>query len=109
MSVVSFKFTNVVAICDFEYSKFVDELGEHVKCELSLSRNVDPDLFRRVVNYLARLYGRDVDRHVMFSVGENVELKIYSDVLKYGLSFYDIVEKFCLLLDFLLWIESSNR
>lgn len=108
MSVVSFRFPRVVAICDFEYSKFVDELGEHVKCELSFSKSVDVEVLRRVLSYLAEVLGRDVDRYVAFSLSDGAELRIYVDLLKRGVSAYDIVEKFCMLLDFLLWLEERR-
>jgi len=106
------KLVHVSCICDFDYSKFVDDRGEHVKCELTVSLRIGSEvlssLIRRVLNYLARSHSEDILRYIDYSVNEVVELKMYADLFRKGLSIYDIISKICLLVDYELYRISSE-
>ncbi|NPA99907.1 MAG: hypothetical protein GXO10_00870 [Crenarchaeota archaeon] len=106
MSVVCLRFGDLCAICDFDYSKFSDDYGNHVRCELSTSSiSVDElaDIVNKVLSFLSSNIIKNIYENVSISVRDVVELRIYSKILDHGLSFYDIVEKICLLASYEIW------
>ena len=106
MSVVCLRFGDLCAICDFDYSKFSDEYGNHVRCELSASStpvNELMEIVNKVLNFLSNNIIKNIYENVNMSVRDVVEIRIYSKILERGLSFYDIVEKICLLASYEIW------
>ncbi len=110
MSIVSLRYYGVVAVCDFDYSKFSDEYDNHVKCELS-SNIYDVsklyDLICRVLEYVYTIYP-DIRNEISVVCRDSVEIKIYRRVLDKGLSFYDIIDKICMIIGYELWKISKS-
>ncbi len=105
MSVVSLKYYGIIAICDFDYSKFRDENGHHVRCEISSDKYNIQDLYNilsTVIDYLDTTL-KGVRSEISISKREIIELKIYDKILSKGLSFYDIIDKICLITGYELW------
>jgi len=98
------RFVKISCVCDFDYSRFVNERGEHVRCEVTVPREVSKDTVRsilaRAIDYLSQIVDPCVRDNVEFTLDDVVELRVYADILKRGLSFYDIVYKLCMLLDY---------
>ncbi|NPA23059.1 MAG: hypothetical protein GXO23_02000 [Crenarchaeota archaeon] len=106
MSVVCLRFGDLCAICDFDYSKFVDEEGNHIRCEFSsgsISCDALVDVIDKVLSFLSQNVLKGIRDMVSLRVRDVVELRIYSRILERGLSFYDIVEKICLLASYEVW------
>ncbi len=111
MSVVCLRFGDLCAICDFDYSKFSDDNGNHVRCELStgsLSSDILSNVVSTVLEFLSENVIKGLKDSVNIYVRDVVELRLYSKILSKGLSFYDIVEKICLLASYEIWRRSSS-
>ncbi len=98
------RLAHVSCICDFDYSKFLNEKGEHIRCELTISLRVEKDkvdsILRRIFDYLSKVHNVDFYRYIEYTVDDVIELKMYAEMFREGLSAYDIISKLCTILDY---------
>ncbi len=112
MSVTVIRLPMVSCVCDFDYSRFVNEKGEHVRCEITLSQGVEKSLIEeiieRVIRYLSATYRVDLKKYIDVVTNELIEVRIYAELFKAGVSIYEVIHKLCTLIDYELYKRSGG-